>query len=735
MQVVAVNFDQAQAAVDREDRLNGIHRALTAKRDRWVAHRRASGIEEHWRKCERLIDGTWEEEAPAADWVETLKSGPRAPRSVTAQSRVVINIVRPKVDQVVARHCEILLPTDDRNWALKPTPMPELAEIAAEPASPMVDQQTGQPMGQVAQSLIDQANAKAEAMQREIDDVLTECNYNGECRKAITDGVGLGTGVMKGPYPTVQRAKKWTYSPDGGATLQIEEKVVPASRSLPPWNLYPDPACGPDIHRGSGIFEVRLVARKELKALLSVPGYDPEALRKVLNEAPQRVRVAAGSLKVVRELAAEDDLYELWEYHGEVDRKDMAHLTAEQEDPLAETDNGMLVMVHDRIIGALDAWSPDKRLPYDVWCYRERADYWAGHGLPAECEHSQRVVTAAWRQVMDNAAAAAGYHLVVKKGQVVPYGGRQGAYTLTSRMVWEANEDVADVSKAFGVYTIDMRVQELLLIAEAAMKFADQETSIPQLLGGERGTAPETVGGMQILQANAQGPLRYRVKRFDDSITRGQIGGHYDWQMCYGEKNEAKGDYEIDVRGATHLLERDIQAQAILNAAAITADPRFVPHFDDRKLLEEMLKALRFPANTLKTIEQVEQERAAAAEQGGPPPDPRIIAAQMNMEAKQLDLQDRAAQREADTALQQAELAVKRETLAYNTERERAEGHQAMVDAQLNRELALAKLDNDQRLAAQKIGAEERLKALDLDSKHALFNAESALKVKHGSGI
>jgi hypothetical protein len=205
--------------------------------------------------------------------------------------------------------------------------------------------------------------------------------------------------------------------------------------------------------------------------------------------------------------------------------------------------------------------------------------------------------------------------------------------------------------------------------------------------------------------------------------------------MCYGTKNDAKGDYEIDVRGATHLLERDIQAQALLNAAAITADPRFVPHFDDRKLLEEMLKALRFPGNVLKTIEQVEQERAAAAEQGGPPPDPRIVAAQMQMEAKQLDLQDRAAQREIDMALQGAELEVKRETLAYNTERERAEGHQAMMDAQLNRELALAKLDNDQRLALRKLDAEARLKALDLDSKHALFNAEAALKVRQGSGI
>jgi len=57
------------------------------------------------------------------------------------------------------------------------------------------------------------------------------------------------------------------------------------------------------------------------------------------------------------------------------------------------------------------------------------------------------------------------------------------------------------------------------------------------------------------------------------------------------------------------------------------------------------------------------------------------------------------------------------------------------MDAQLNRELALAKLDNDQRLAAQKIGAEERLKALDLDSRHSLFNAEAALKVRQGSGI
>lgn len=725
--------DKPQSPEDdqgRDERLQSIHDEFTKKRDKWVGYRARSGIEVLWRKWEKLYDGTYEEDVELNSFVGTLKNGPSSQRQASGRSRVVINIVRPKVDSVVARQAEILLPTDDKNWGIKPTPVPELAEIAADTKSNIVDMQTGQPMTAVAAAIIEDAKKRAELMQDEIDDALTECNYNGECRSLLNAATMRGTGIMKGPFPVVRTSKAWKSGPNG-ATMEITKAIKPASKEVPCWNVYPDPGCGNDIHRGSGIFEKRPINRRELRALIGLDGYNEAAIRKVLGERPTRLRAAEDG-KVSRD-PCEDDMYELWEYHGEIGEDNMYSLTEDQAQP-SESAFGMLVMVNDTIIGALESWNPDQSVPFDFFVYREREGSPWGTGAPEELEHQQRVVKAAWRALMDNAAAASGYHIVMRKGAVIPQGQRPGEYVLGSRMLWEANDEIDDVSKAFQVFTIDMRAQELLTIVDAAMRFADQESNLPQLLGGEKGTAPETVGGMQILDRNATGPLRFRVKRFDDSITNGQIGRHYDWQMEYSPKTEIKGDFEVDARGASYLLERDIQAQAMLALPAVTNNPRYIPHLDEREELTQILKAMKVDATSMmRPKEVVEQQMEEAAQ--NPQPDPRTASAEMQLEAKKLEMQDRAEQRIFEHERNKNELTFRAASLDYNRERESKEYEIAMTNAAVGRDETLLKINNDAQLTREQLAAKERLESIKIDNDNARFNAEMAVKVRQGSGI
>jgi len=723
-------IEDMQKKADRDDSLKQIYESFVKKRDRWVQFRASSGIEDKWKKWEAMYNGTHEEDNELNAFVHTLKNGPSQRRQEANRSKVVINIVRPKVDQAVGRYAEILLPTDGKNWGMKTTAMPELAEIAKDKQSTIIDMQTGQPMAQVADEIMAKAKSAAEKMEREIEDVLSECDYNGECRKVLQRGTKLGTGIMKGPFPVVRKSKVWIPGPDGKATLQIREKVSPASKEISCWRIFPDPACGESIHRGSGIFEERPVNAKELRALIGVPGFFDSKIEEVLRQEPQRVRVSSN--KTVTREQCDDGMYQMWEYNGDVGDDYMEELTREEKDVL-NVSYGMIVIVNDVIIGALESYNPDGSLPYDFWCHRDQDDSPWGVGMPEELEHQQRVVKAAWRQVMDNAAAAAGYHIIMKKGMVVPYGQREGEYTLTSRMIWEANEEVEDVNKAFNVITIDMRVEELLTLLDAAMKFADQETNMPQLMGGERGTAPETVGGMQILQANAQGPLRFRMKRWDDTITNGQITRHYDWQMEYSEKTDIKGDFEVDARGATYLLERDISAMATLNLAAVTNNPRYIPHLDERKEIEEILKAMKVNTDIMRPMEQVEQMMQQQAE--NPPQDPKIVAAEMNLKAKEMDIADRGAQRQFEDERNKREFDLRAAALNYNANREAAEFEIAMVDANLDKEKTLLKIGSDEQMTREQLAAKERLTAIQIDSENARFNAEVAVKVAQGSGI
>jgi hypothetical protein len=716
-------------------KVEALYGQFARMRDEWVQHRAQSGVELRWRRASTLYFGD-RDDSRRESLEKTLREGP-APKNAAAalRSRVSVNIVRPKVDQAVARLCEILFPVDDRNWGIKPTPVPQLAARLGD-RTPTVDPQTGQPTGATADSeaqvLLEEAKKHAEAMERSIDDSLTECGFNGESRKVIEDGVRLGCGILKGPFPTYQTSKVWKKTEDGHQMV-INRDVVPASARRDPWDIFFDPACGNDHQRGRGVWERRMVTRKELRALNGLPGYDAEAIRQVLRESPRRIRVA--EQRVNREVIKED-AYELWEYHGEIEPSEMECLSRNTGDPLEDVSFGVLVMVNDKVIGALDSWAIDGLLPYDVWCWRKADDSPYGYGLPDELEDQQRVVTSAWRMVMDNGRNSLGGQIVMRQGAVIP---QDGQWTITPNKLWLAKNDTEDVNKAFGTFEFNSHLEELLAIAKTAMEFADMESSMPQILGGNAlngagSGAPETLGGMVMMFNNASAVLRQRVKLYDDNITRPHISRYYDWKMCNDPDDSIKGDYEVDARGSTALIERDIQNQALLNLANVTNNPRYAPHLKERNEIKAILKAFRMdPEDLMKTEEEVQREAEAAAQ--NPPQDPKVLSAQMDMQMKQMDLEDKERQRQFESQRNEKELAFRHQNLVYNAMREQSEAEQASVDAQLQREIAIAKMQQDGQMSREEMERKERLELIKITDGRERFNAEAALRIRTGQGI
>lgn len=701
--------------------IDRLYALFSAMRDKWVQARATNtDVEKRWRKNAQLYFG--EHTNSTGEFENTLRNGPPARKATDgARSRVVINIVRPKVDQAVARMCEILFPVDDRNWAIRPTPLPELATMVGN-NSPTVDPATGQPTGftanEEANAIMEAAKEASEAMERSIDDSLTECKFNGESRKGIEDAVRLGTMIMYGPFPARQTSKVWQPRADGTQELQINEAVVPASMRLDPWDTFFDPACGNDHQAGRGFFMRRMVTRKQLRQLVGLPGYDTEAIREVLRSPPQKLRVAEG--RVIRDMINED-AYEMWTYHGEIEPEEMEMLSSRTGDPLEDVDFGVLIIVNDKVVGAMESWVADNTLPVDVYCWRKADDSPFGYGLPDELEHQQRVVNSAWRQVMDNGRVSLGGQIIIKKGMVIP---QNGSYEITPNKVWLAKDELDDVRAAMTTFEFNSHLQELLAIAQAAMQFADMESSMPQIMGGEKGSAPETVGGMVMLYNNANSVLRQRVKLYDDNITRPHIARYYDWKMANDPDPKIKGDFEIDARGSTALVERDIQNQALLNLANITNNPRYIPHLREREELKAILKAFKVnPEELMKPEDQVQQEMDAQAQQGAPA-DPRIAAAQIKAEVDMAKLQD---QKEAR--------AIDQQQLEYSRQKEQGEYEIAMTEAGIERDLALTKLGQTAQLTREQMAAKERLEALRIDNERQIFNAEAALRVRTGAGI
>ncbi len=329
--------DMAQGKPDSDlTLLSTLGISIAKKRDEAMTARKSSGIEEIWMNCEEAylgIDDANRTEFSNAKWAKpttmdaqvTTSNG--AAKAAGVRSTVFVRLTSRYVDAGSAKLAEILLPMDDKNFTLKPLPVPDLIlqkddlrqamdgmtgaplmrdmtqeEIAAQPAaappgfpgatSSQVTppaQPAGAPgapgaplaqPGQVPLTVADIANQKldaaadaAEKAETRIYSWMVDCRRPSEVRKVIFDAGRIGVGVLKSPTPAITKSMALTKDDKGDPVLQIKKKVVPVSRWIDPWNLFPDPACGEDIHNGDFIIERDFLAPKKLKDIGQLYGY------------------------------------------------------------------------------------------------------------------------------------------------------------------------------------------------------------------------------------------------------------------------------------------------------------------------------------------------------------------------------------------------------------------------------------------------------------------------------
>jgi hypothetical protein len=228
--------------------IDNLASTILSRRDEAIRHRAASGVERRWLEDEASFDGMDSAEKGAMVDYATGKLSPSRDKKTT-RSRVLMNIIRPKCEQTEGRFADIQLPVDDRNWGLKTTPVPILA-IQAKDKTPVVNH--GQPvvkdgqqvtLADLAQNDLKEGQGRMESMENEIDDQLTECGYNTECRKVLKDAVRKGTGILKGPGVIKHLRKVWSQV-EGGFALDIVEEHVPSRSGWTRGTCFPTLSAG-----------------------------------------------------------------------------------------------------------------------------------------------------------------------------------------------------------------------------------------------------------------------------------------------------------------------------------------------------------------------------------------------------------------------------------------------------------------------------------------------------------
>jgi hypothetical protein len=736
--------DEAEQLV-RDERLQMFGATLAATRDKWIRARAATGWDK--RVEQDLAQYHMEDAASrmASSMMDSVQQGyPVTVRDAKpTRSTVFVGVTRQKANAAEARLADILLPTDDKNWGIKPTPDPTGA-MALRSEDALVDPMTGQPVlvdetgaitddpqagrplmkKEVARASERVAATAAEAMTREIDDQFVECDWIGEQRKMIHDAAVMGTGVVKGPMVVERTRRAWreVADPNGehAQVLMVVEELKPASFRVDPRMVWEDPACGDDVQNGAGIFELQKLTAKRVRELARQPGYIREQMLKVIEEGPKRNAVLYDQIRTDadRDGTEEDQYFCHWIYWGEMSREDLELVGVEvDEDPLAVI-SGCVEMVNDTVVRAYLNPLEGGDLPYDFFPWEKVQGSCRGYGVPYLMRAEQSVVNAAWRQMMDNSGVTAGPQIVTNRRLVRP---ADGQWSLRPFKFWDLLDETADPRQAFFAVEFASHQAELAGIIELAEKLGDQSSSVPTMVTGEQGSAPSTVGGMQLLMNSANVVLKRLVKQYDDYVTKKHVRRYYDYNMAYSDKDEIKGDFQVDARGSTALVTRDVQNQAILNLLAAAANPAFAPMVDSKKLFEKALQAQYIdPKDVMLPDERIEQNMQAAAEQQ----DPRIAAAQINAEA-------RLKQAEAVAQNRATETEVMRESEVENR-------RLRMLQLQLEHDLQVMKMAQAEKTSIAQVKAMLAQTAINDRTKKELHMSELLFKEKaspDGKGI
>lgn len=662
--------DKAAEAARRE-RMQAFGNEMSKLRSEWVRARIASGVDRRMREDADQYNGI-DAAVRQASMMEIVEAGgparQRGGTQITTRSTVFIGMTRSKTNAAEAHLADIVLPVDEKNWGLGPTPDPDLAVEAGDnsPAlnedgsrlqgpklgvdgKPELDPQSGQPVAvpykksDVARAIMKLAAEAAEAMQREIDDQLTECQYLAEVRKVIHDAAVFGTGVLRGPVITSRMRRAWVVvgkDAKGGDVWALKSVAVkrPASFRRDPRYVWPDPACGDNVQNGRGVLEMEEMTPRKVKDLVK-QGADPESLAKVLLEGPRRDNALSEAQPNNLDPAA-DQTFQVWTYTGELSLEDAEaarvpglNLTklSEQERTLLSI-SGEVLFINSTVVRTTLNPLETGDLPYDFYPWEQVVDSVFGYSMPYLLRAAQRILNSCWRQMLDNSSLTVLPQIVMRRTGILP---ADGQMTLYSGKIWYAADDIADVEKAFRTFDIPNHQERIEKIVRMAEELADRDTATPMLTQGERGTAPDTVGGMQLLMNSTNVVRRRQVKFFDDGVTTPHIRRYYDWNMAYNPKSDIKGDFSVDARGTSALLVRDIQNQAMMTLAqTAVSHPLFEKHTDFRKLFEKMLSAQHLkPDDVLKDKDQVEREDEAS-KQNPPPKDPRIEAAEIAANAQ-----------------------------------------------------------------------------------------------------
>jgi len=556
------------------------------------------------------------------------------------RSKAYMSISRTKVKTVSARQTDLLFPANkDKNWGIKPSPIPELSPVLIQSISEQFKKATGiEPTEEMIHKQINkEATNRCENMEKEISDQLTEIKYRDIIRATILSGSLFGTGILKGPLVKETISKRWLPNGDQWVAVEIP-KLLPYCEFVPVWDIYPDmSARTPDDMRG--IFERHSMIRSKVFELAKRSDFNGEAIKSYLKANPHgdaeykmyeqelmalnpdgtentgyKETTIAGTARIGTGSQVTDrkGRYEVREFWGYLSTDELAAVGVEvDEDQLGLEVAANVWMLGPVIIKAMISPIEGVEFPYHWYFYdTDDSSIW-GEGIPSIMRDPQKLLNAAVRAMLDNAAMSAGPIVEVNMDLIDSSENPRDVYPF--RVYLRDGQGMEASSPAVRVYNVTSYTTEFMKMIDFFMNAADEVTAIPRYMYGDTnniGGAGKTASGLSMLMGAANVTLKDQVKNFDDGITKPFIKAMYFWNMDFNDKENIKGDFAVNAKGSSSLIAREVKAESLNQFLNITNNPTDLMYTNRDNVLREVVKIM-----DLDDLELIKDKQQVAIEQ------------------------------------------------------------------------------------------------------------------------
>ena len=524
---------------------------------------------------------------------------------------------------------DILMDSGTPPWDLNATPIPDLGpkqtkdleDQFAEQVLNMVQEMGQAPnkaeMAEIREmvsqdyrfKILQEAQLRADKMKHKINDQFAQGGWEQAFNDFISDLVTFPCAFVKGPIVRRQRILGWKVDNMGKTIAEPTERLGPEFERIDPFKMYPEPGIT-TINEGY-LFEHHPLTRMDLADLIGVPGYDDDAIRKVLeigngqswiNEDVEQLQEEE-ERKYYTEMRP-TEIFDALEFWGKVSGQMLIDwgLTEEDVPDSAREYDANVWVVGNYVIKAVLNYDPLGEKPYAKTSFIKCPGAFWGKGIPEIIEDIQSICNAAARALVNNMGVASGPQVEVNLERIPP---NEDITQMHPWKIWQVTNDPAGSSAPAVRFTQpDDNASTLLAVYERFSRMADDHSGIPAYVYGDLNVqgAGRTSSGLSMLMGAAGKGIRQVVMHIDMDVVKPIVKRQFIYNMRYDEDESIKGDVEVVARGAVNLAVKEtvnLRRIEFLNATANPIDIEILGKDGRASILREVAKGLHMPVDEI----------------------------------------------------------------------------------------------------------------------------------------